>query len=261
MIIPKDMKAGSTHKTNNNGSLTIIEYKSATKVIVKFIETNYITTTTARYIRIKCVKDLLSKKVFGVGCFGVGIYKAKENGKVLLSYNKWISMLNRCYSKDFQKEHQTYKGCTVCNDWLNYQNFAKWFYDNFDFNNKSYCLDKDMKVINNKVYSPEFCVFIPNNINCFITDHNLGRGDFMIGVHKYINRFVSTCSSPFLEGCNSVVGRFNTEQEAHQAWRKQKSIYANQLAEQQENEIVKDALLNYANALDNNLIYADGYTK
>ena len=39
-------------------------------------------------------------------------------------------------------------------------------------------LDKDLLVCNNKVYSPETCVFVPREINQFLTKSNNSRGKY-----------------------------------------------------------------------------------
>lgn len=75
-------------------------------------------------------------------------------------------MLERCYSARYQERKPTYKGCSVCDEWLNYQNFAKWYDDNYyEIKGEIMCLDKDILVKGNKIYSPENCVFVPNYIN------------------------------------------------------------------------------------------------
>jgi len=71
-------------------------------------------------------------------------------------------MINRCYSEKSHKRHPTYKECTVCDEWHNYQTFADWFDNNYI---DEYHLDKDIKVEGNRVYSPAFCGFVPQSDN------------------------------------------------------------------------------------------------
>lgn len=105
------------------------------------------------------VNDKMNNTVYGIGHFGYGKYIKGEK-----SYSRWSNMLKRCYSKEFHKENKSYIGCYVCDEWLNYQNFAKWFYDNYV---EEYHLDKDLKIYGNKLYSPDTCIFVPRSINNF----------------------------------------------------------------------------------------------
>jgi len=66
-------------------------------------------------------------------------------------------MIERCHSVSFQKKRPTYIGCTIHNEWYNFQNFAQWFHK---YHVKGYALDKDIKVKGNKHYSPETCLFV-----------------------------------------------------------------------------------------------------
>ncbi len=99
-------------------------------------------------------KDLYLPSVRGVGFIGEGVYRASISGVETEAYKSWARMLTRCYSA---YTHPAYAGCTVCEEWHNFQNFAKWHEDNYI---KGYHLDKDTKVVGNKMYSPDTCQFI-----------------------------------------------------------------------------------------------------
>jgi hypothetical protein len=100
--------------------------------------------------------------VFGVGYVGVGKYLAFSNGIEEPAYNLWIGMLNRCYYVKSLKASPTYRDCTVAKEWHNYQNFAKWYEDNYV---EGYQLDKDIKVEGNRVYGPDTCMFVTSQEN------------------------------------------------------------------------------------------------
>jgi len=152
------MKVGDRYKTNNYGSLEIIGYEGICKVLVKFINTGYITTAIVCNIRKGQVRDSLKPSVRGVGYLGDGKYNVVENGNTTLYYKKWSSMLRRCYCKRYINKNPTYIGCTVCKEWLNFQIFAKWLDDQRQ--PSSYQLDKDIKVKDNKLYSPKTCLLV-----------------------------------------------------------------------------------------------------
>ena len=86
-------------------------------------------------------------------------------------YQYWKDMLKRCYSKEYQEKHPTYKDCYVCKRWLILSNFVEDLskIDGYELwlnnPNKRICLDKDIKKENNKCYNIENCMFIENKEN------------------------------------------------------------------------------------------------
>lgn len=157
------MKIGDKFFTENYGELSILSIEGCKKITVKFTETGYETVTSSSNILTGRVKDPMHPSIFGVGFFGVGDYRFSkgDRGKIVrLAYSKWSSMLRRCYGKDVEIKFPTYKGCTVSSSWHNFQNFAKWFDDNYKNDGISYDLDKDIKVKGNKEYGPDTCMLV-----------------------------------------------------------------------------------------------------
>ncbi len=89
----------------------------------------------------------------------------KEDIKINpLAYMKYRAMLDRCYGNQ-TGNNKTYKNCQVCDEWIQFENFVKWFNDNYySIDNCSMDLDKDI-LGNGKLYSPDTCVFIPHKLN------------------------------------------------------------------------------------------------
>ena len=100
----------------------------------------------------------------------------KENGKDIKSYQVWKDLIKRCYDPKYHEKFPTYKHCEVCDEWLYFSNFKKWFDDNYrwDLRNQGIRmeLDKDLLSDDVKIYSPSSCVFLPNNVNTFIVKKN-----------------------------------------------------------------------------------------
>ncbi|MCX8289116.1 hypothetical protein [Enterobacter pseudoroggenkampii] len=146
---------GERYYTNNSGELQIIGYAEKSLYEVRFFSTGY--TTKARLCKIKAgkVKDKLLPKIYGVACIGVGKYNSK-NSPVL--YSRYKHMLARCYSGNYPH----YEGCTVCERWLNFQNFAEdcLSLPGYTDSLSGLDLDKDTLVEGNKIYSPSTCQFI-----------------------------------------------------------------------------------------------------
>lgn len=130
-------------------------------------------------IEIKKPRKMTKKRlVFGVG---VNDYDGQviSNRVYIKSYSCWIQMLSRCYNKNhFKKEEyrKNYENVFVCDEWLYFSNFKKWFDENYRWDldeiGMRLELDKDLLSIDiddkNTIYSPKNCVFIPNYINNFI---------------------------------------------------------------------------------------------
>lgn len=138
---------------------------------------------------------------------------------------KWRSMLQRCYSESHLVRQPTYKGCSVCEEWLTFSNFKSWFIENHV---DGYNLDKDLKIVGNKVYSSDTCLFVPVWLNCFLSDCRSSRGVLPIGVVKDHNTFRARCNNPKTKR-REHLGNFKSEQQAYEAWLLKKLEFAFEL--------------------------------
>lgn len=230
-------REGEEFISNQGYKVKIIEYKSAKNCTV-IINDDYICENLV-YSNIKKgeVNYPYHLSVLGVGYLGVGVTNKK-------SLSKWRSMLNRCYNSDYKDTHPTYEKIEVCKEWLNYQNFKKWYEDNYIEN---FELDKDILVKGNKIYSPETCCFIPQEVNKVFTKTNSKRGQFYIGVHynKKENKYVARVNK---SSQKIYVGIFNTPEEAFQAYKTAKEGYIKEVADKWKGKIteqVYEAMYNY----------------
>ena len=120
----------------------------------------------------------MNKLICGVGvndlCYRVHVQEevTKNGGKRIRKtvflckyYAVWKSMLERCYSKKFLESNPSYIGTSVCSEWLSASEFKKWM-EQQDWSGK--CLDKDIVVPGNKLYSPETCAFVLPTTNLFV---------------------------------------------------------------------------------------------
>ena len=218
---------------NNFGSeIIIVDYKRWDNIDVYFPEYDCIVKEVEygnfKKGKIKCPYD---KSVFGVGYLGVGKYKVRENDEVTRVYNTWHSMLQRCYDKKYHEKYPTYKNCKVCKEWLNFQNFAKWYEENYyEVGNEKMCLDKDILIKHNKVYSPDTCVFVPHTINMLFTKNNSKRGESVIGTSPTKNGkykvYCNLLNPKTGKSKQEYLGRYYTEIEAFQVYKyyKEKNI-------------------------------------
>lgn len=199
------------------------------------------------------------KRTYGVGYLGEGKYKATKNGLLTRCYQTWSNMMKRGYSKEFKDKQPTYQNVTVCEEWHNFQNFAKWYYNNiYKVNNERMELDKDILVHGNKIYSPKTCIFVPQRINSLFTKCDKRRGEYPIGVSydEDKDELVSRCSI-IVNGKKIKIelGRFEPYQEkqAFQCYKKFKENYIKQVAEEYKElipEKLYQALINYEVEID-----------
>lgn len=170
------------------------------------------------------------------------VEKRKNNKRIWICpfYKTWQNLINRCYNRSKLTSRPTYKLCKVCDEWLTFSNFKDWM-EKQDWEGKE--LDKDLLASGNKVYSPDYCVFITGDVNNFLLDSGNTRGEYLIGVcwHKLICKFTASCRNPFTKK-QEFLGYFDDELVAHEAWRKTKHKYACQLADLQSDSRVVKAL-------------------
>jgi hypothetical protein len=173
------------YTSNNCGQFKVVNYIDCMNVEVEFISTGYKVTVEASHVRRGQIKDRLLPSVYGVGFLGDGKYKVSVNRILTKSYIAWRGMIGRCYYPKLQETNPTYIGCTVDESWHNFQNFAKWFDENYI---DGYQLDKDIKIKGNKVYSPETCSFvsfIDNNLEAHAKHYKLYSPDGeIVDVHN-----------------------------------------------------------------------------
>lgn len=252
----RKITVGSIWESKNFGAFEVASISNRGIILVRFLSTGYKTKTRACHVRTGNVRDKYFRSVSGIGFIGDGPFKSKYCGKMTMEYQAWKAMISRCYDKKTQENHPTYMGCKVSEEWHNFQNFAEWFRENYPDDGLDYDIDKDMKKIGNKIYSPDCCMFISRVSNRFITDCSASRGEFMIGVSLIVKKglFRSCCRNPITRK-QEFLGLFSREIDAHLAWRNRKSEIATELASMHSRSEDKQALLNWKEALDNNIIY------
>lgn len=221
-------------KVNNFGSeMIIIKYNNNKDIDVFFPKYNWtFHGTTYNCFKNGNIKCPYEPRVRGIGYIGEGKYTSRVNGEKIKSYVKWGNMLNRCYGKGGKRD-VTYKECFVCDEWLNFQNFAEWFDNNYyEIPNERMCLDKDILVKGNKIYSPNTCVFTPEKINILFNKNNKVRGDCPIGV-TYNKRDKIYEASCCIDKRHQVyLGRYNDVNKAFQVYKEFKENYIKQVADE-----------------------------
>lgn len=192
----------------------------------------------------------MDRTVFGVGFLGRGKYKPKEYGnKETSQYRCWKDMMRRCYDTKYISKNSTYKDCIVCEEWHNFQNFAKWYDDNYyEIDGQKMSLDKDIIKKGNKVYSPEFCVFVPQRINTLFIKSNSIRGNLPIGVTYHKGRYIARIRDGSKDRKLISLGSFDNEIDAFNSYRRAKEKLIKDVANIYKNKIPEklyNAMINY----------------
>ncbi len=203
------------------------------------------------------------KLVYGVGLndanYNVSVTNTLPDGEIVTEwcpyYTKWKNVLARSFSKRMKELRPFYKDITCCQEWLIFSNFKSWMKQQ-DWEGKQ--LDKDLLIYQNKIYSPETCVFVDRKINQFLVKSNNSRGKYPLGV-SYRNKNKDMCNelnSPYRAVISHKdkfvhLGDFSNPIFAHRAWQKEKIKLAKQLAEEQQDIRVKNGLLRVASKIQN----------
>lgn len=249
-------RIGSTNVNNQGCTMKVVEYIDNRNVIIEF-QDNY-------HERVKCnwsnfengrVKNHYAPYVCGMGMEGTK-YPVTINGRRTKEYVSWSAMITRCYTKTFsngENHYRRYENVEVCDEWLLYENYYEWLHNQENFDKwillDDGVVDKDILVKGNKVYSPNTCCLVPENVNALFLKADRIRGEYPIGV-TYKTRdkvFEVQCR---LNGKETYLGRCNTPEEGFLIYKKFKESYIQQVAQEEYNKgnITKrcyDAMMNY----------------
>ena len=166
------------------------------------------------------------------GCVSTKCVNTKIDSKF---YNIYINMIKRGFDEDYKSKHPTYKNVTVCEEWLDFNNFEKWCNENYyEIKDEVMDLDKDWLIRGNKIYSPETCVFIPQFLNKLLVAPRNKSRELPVGVTKDKGKYVGRVS------CNNksvYLGRFDTIEECYSVYK-----YTKELIVKCMGEIYKDKI-------------------
>ena len=160
--------------------------------------------------------------------FGIGVADASKT-KNKKAYSVWYDMIFRCYSPKAKESFPTYSDCKVCDEWMTLSNFIEWHESNYI---DGYSLDKDILKLDNKIYCPDFCRYVPNIVNAMTVRTNMSMDESLTGAsfNSARNRWQAGCRNPLTKK-NEYLGLFDSEDSAHLAWAKRKSEIAVEVCE------------------------------
>jgi hypothetical protein len=242
-------RTGTIRKMNNGELFKCIAYRNNKDCDFELVnkEHNYIVYHKLyRNFEHGSMKSPYSKSVANVGYLGGNF----TNVTHMPSYKMWSNMISRCYNTRTDRRRDiNYLGCSVDEEWHSFYNFNEWFEEEIKKykSNEKMCLDKDLLVKNNKVYSKKTCVLIPDRVNIFFTKTTFKRGNYPIGVYKKEGKFRAQCCDP-LKKRRRTLGLFKNPNDAFLCYKKIKEQYAKELADYYNGKInpkAIEALRNY----------------
>lgn len=256
---------GKTFKTKSGWTLEIVEYRDVFNVKVKWQDGSEAWVCMGD-IRNRSLLPLNKVSVYGKGFFGEGRFvprnrRAREGQEVVERsvYRTWQKLMQRMYStnRGDTNNARSYLHVSLCEPWHNFQNFAEWAveqvgYSNKDAKGRAWCLDKDILLEGNSIYSPETCVFVPNEVNAFFGIKSLGESEYGVNLIRGVTKnskegFISRCTNP-LTSEREYLGYYDTQEEANQVYANRKNEVARLLADKWEGSLdsrVIDALNNF----------------
>lgn len=220
--------------TNEGYEVEIIEYFGVLNCTIKF-DNGYV-QYCKNYEAIKhgSIKNPYHPSIVGIGFIGDIKSNLNKNLYALPQYIIWKHMIERCYAGDYP----TYKDVTVCEEWKCFENFSKWYEQNWKSHmDNTWHLDKDILIKGNKIYSPKTCGFVPQEINVLFVKNNSKRGELPIGVTKHRELFVAYCC--MYNNANKI-GSFKTPLEAFEAYKITKEKHIKDVAEKWKLYITKE---------------------
>ena len=212
---------------------------------ITFVETGYSYLVQRGALGRGSFKDPMVRNTYNVGFTGVGEYSPGKNRR---AFNVWMKMIERCYSESCQKRTPTYIGCSVADEWHNFQSFASWYTNHPGSALQGYELDKDLLFSGNKVYSSSTCTLIPKAINIALQERRSNCGKYPPGVYykKQNNNFIAQLA--YGDGVQKHLASCSTSEQAREIYLKAKKEHLKYLAEFYANEITHEAytaLLNW----------------
>ena len=177
------VKIGDTNYNKYGTLMEVIEYRGYDDITVKF-ENGITQHTNSDSFKKGQVHSYLDKTICGKGYIGKNF---AEPIKDKLSYKYWSSMIRRCYNSNLRNKRY-YSDVEVCDEWLNYSKFKKWFDKNYWKCDETLDIDKDILFKGNKIYSPQTCLLVPHKINVLFCKANKIRGKYPLGVSYTINK-------------------------------------------------------------------------
>lgn len=221
-------RVGMEIKANNGQMMKIIKYRRHNDIDVQFEDGGIATHKRFSEFKVGSIKNPYLPEVYGFGFIGEGKYKPTINRTTTSIYRAWSGMIRRCFDyENMNKRNMVYENCVICEEWRNFQVFAKWYEENI-WTEELLQVDKDILIKGNKIYSPETCILATSKINKLFVKCDKSRGKYPIGMSKKNNKLQVACNLG--ENSKTYLGVYKTEEEAFSVYKKAKESYIKEVA-------------------------------
>lgn len=180
-------------------------------------------------VRIQERFDVKGKQNLWVRSWNETIAEGVYHTHFTLSGCRWAEMLKRCNpnSKNNQR-FPRYNGCS--NGFRDFQEFVEWSMSEYGYaltevigkKDALWHLEKDIIKADNKVYSPEMCLFVPQEANALFTLACKSRGEYPIGVSWNEKGKTLECYARTKDG-RKYFGRSDDPMYLHRIWQIEKT--------------------------------------
>lgn len=215
------VRVGDKFVSSKGHSAVVVEYLNNKNITIEYPSGHREVHQGANLTRGR-FKDRSLPSTHGVGILGYENLDAKDQ-----SYVTWSNMLRRVYFPKEGAEKFAYHDCSVSPEWLHYRKFKEWF--NLQIFSNGYHLDKDLLKKGNTVYCPDYCVFIPQEINKFLGNRARRRGEWPVGV-SYKKSNSKWDAKLSIDGKSVYLGLFNSPEDAFACYKIAKEKDAKRLA-------------------------------
>lgn len=160
---PRLLDIGGIYTNKRGEKMRVISrYEDTSYHVVEYLATGNVAYISAK--KIDTSWDPSVNLVCGVGYIKSDTPIPIFTGKSKYLLQCWRNMIYRCYSD--QERFKAWRGCKVCDEWHNFVNFYEWaIQQKFEVNSR-WNLDKDLfSPLEQSLYSPDTCCFLPSTIN------------------------------------------------------------------------------------------------
>jgi hypothetical protein len=183
------------------------------------------------------VKYPYHTSILNKGYMGIGSYSSKSHRII---YDKWNNMMKKCYSEMCQGSHTDIE---VCDEWLNFQNFARWYERYCPKDGLKYVINKDLLKGKSKIYSPQTCIFIHATLDKFMVTMQSDNTSGYMGV-SWNNSVKKWQVCIRIDGIRKHLGKYRSIDEASRAYQQVREEQVNRWKRYYNFDYPKDILNN-----------------